>query len=142
MQVNGRIGEQLFRTKMEEKNYTVTDVSNNPDYWSKDIDFICSSPTTGLTRTFEIKYDGMIHNTGNLFIETGNPRSKGGKGYYYFCKADYLAYGDACEKFFYVIPFDNVKAVMNNNKRYRFIQTADGAEGYLIPIFEFEYQIL
>lgn len=61
---------------MRERNYTVEDVSNNPDFWPKDIDFIITSPTTGETKTFEVKWDSNIHYTKNLFLEIENPRSK------------------------------------------------------------------
>lgn len=89
---------------MESRNYTVEDVSNNPDYWHRDIDFIITSPTTGLTKTFELKWDSRINRTGNLYLELTNIHSKGGKGWYEFCEADYLVYGDATARTFYVIP--------------------------------------
>lgn len=42
----GKQGEALFQERMSSLNYTITDVSNNPEYWSKDIDFIITSPHT------------------------------------------------------------------------------------------------
>lgn len=44
---NGKYGEQLFAQIMENGGYKVNDVSGNPEYWSKDIDFLITSPTTG-----------------------------------------------------------------------------------------------
>jgi hypothetical protein len=64
------------------RNYEVVDVSNNPDYWYKDIDFILTSPTSGLTKTFEVKWDSRINRTGNLFLEISSINSKGGKGWW------------------------------------------------------------
>jgi hypothetical protein len=61
---------------MKEQGYEVEDVSGNPDYWPQDIDFIISSPTSGLTKTFEVKYDGRINKTGNLYLELTNIHSK------------------------------------------------------------------
>lgn len=101
---NGKQGEQLFKQIMLGRNYKVEDVSNNPDYWYKDIDFILTSPTSGLTKTFEVKWDTRINRTGNLYLELTNIHSKGGKGWFEFCEADYLVYGDAAARIFYVIP--------------------------------------
>lgn len=66
-------------------NYLVNDVSSNPSYWDKDIDFIITSPTTQLTKTFEVKWDSRINSTGNLYLELTNVHSKGGRGWFDFC---------------------------------------------------------
>ena len=104
MSNNGKLGERLFREVMEARGYEVQDVSNNPDYWNKDIDFIITSPTTGEKKTFECKWDSRINSTGNLYLERSNIHSKNGIGWYEFCEADYLAYGDAVSGQFYMIP--------------------------------------
>jgi hypothetical protein len=95
---------------MESRNYIVEDVSDNPDYWDKDIDFIITSPTSGETKTFEVKWDSKIHKTGNLYLELANKNSKNGNGWYEFCKADLLAYGDAKNGIFYIIPMAELRA--------------------------------
>lgn len=107
--MNGKQGESLFKEIMENRNYTVEDVSGNPEYWDKDIDFIVTSSTSGLTKTFEVKWDSRINRTGNLYLEIANIHSKGGKGWYEFCEADYLAYGDATNGTFYIIPLLELK---------------------------------
>ena len=94
---------------MESRNYAVQDVSGDPNYWYKDIDFIVTSPTSNLTRTFEVKYDSRIHSTGNLYLELTNIHSRGGKGWFEFCEADYLVYGDAINNIFYVIPVQELR---------------------------------
>ena len=104
MSNNGKQGERLFKEVMEARGYDVQDVSGNPDYWYRDIDFIITSPTTGETKTFECKWDTRINRTGNLFLERANAHSKGGRGWFEFCEADYLAYGDAVSGQFYMIP--------------------------------------
>ena len=101
---NGKYGEYLFKQIMESRNYKVEDVSNNPDFWYRDIDFIITSPTSGLTKTFEVKWDSRINRTGNLYLEISSINSKGGKGWWQFCEADYLAYGDAVAQTFHIIP--------------------------------------
>lgn len=106
---NGKQGERLFREVMEARGYVVEDVSGNPDYWYKDIDFIITSPTTGARKTFEVKWDARINSTGNLYLERTNIRSKGGAGWFEFCEADFLAYGDAVSGQFYMIPMDELR---------------------------------
>lgn len=64
--------------------YTVKDVSNNSNYFDKDVDLIVTNPS-GVTKTIEVKADFRIADTGNLFIEYLNPRSKGGIGWFRFC---------------------------------------------------------
>ena len=116
---NGKQGERLFAQIMRNRNYTVVDVSNNPDYWSKDIDFIITSPTSGETKTFEVKWDSRISRTGNLYLELSNVNSKDGIGWFSFCEADYIAYGDAARRKFYIIPLLELKErVEQLPKRY------------------------
>ena len=100
---NGKQGENLFKQIMESRNYKVEDVSGNEEYWNKDIDFIITSSTTGITKTFEVKFDSRINQTGNLYLEIANIHSQGGKGWFEFCQADYVAYGDALNGTFYII---------------------------------------
>ena len=120
---NGKLGEQLFKQIMLGRNYIVEDVSNNPEYWDKDIDFIVTSSTTGRTKTFECKWDGRINKTGNLYLELTNIHSKQGKGWFEFCQADYLAYGDAIAQTFYIIPLLELK------KKLKTIKTRDAKCG-------------
>lgn len=106
---NGKLGEYLFQQKMIANGYTIKDVSGNSEYWTKDIDFFATSPFTGVTKSFEVKFDSRIHQTGNLYLELSNIHSKGGRGWFNFCQADYLAYGDAQTRTFYIIPMNELK---------------------------------
>ena len=110
MSNNGKVGEKLFKQLMENRKHTVVDVSGNPDYWSKDIDFILTSPT-GERTTVEVKWDDVINRTGNLYLEITNVNSKqwNGEGWYKHCEAEYLAYGNARANLFYIIPFQQLK---------------------------------
>ena len=96
---------------MKNKGYAVEDVSTNPDYFDKDIDFFVTSPFTGATKSFEVKYDNRINATGNLFLEVTNIYSKQWNydGWFTHCDADFLAYGDAVARKFYIIPMDELK---------------------------------
>lgn len=106
MSNNGKLGERLFSQLMQSKGYSVVDVSGNAEYFPRDIDFIITNPTTGATRTFEVKWCEKISSTGNMFLEISNPRSKqwNGDGWWKHCQADFLVYGDAVKRKFYIVP--------------------------------------
>lgn len=104
----GNLGEQVFSHKMKEAGYTIQNVSADPNYWDKDIDFLVTSPS-GNTRSFECKYDTRLSTTGNLYLELSNVHSKGGRGWFSFCQADYLAYGDASTKTFYIFDMEELR---------------------------------
>ena len=108
---NGKQGERLFKEGMMAQGYTVVDVSNDPNYWDKDIDFIITSPTSGLTKTFEVKWDSRIGTTGNLYLELTNINSKQwkGEGWWPHCQADFLVYGDAQNNQFHIVPMERLR---------------------------------
>lgn len=132
--MSGKEGELLFQQVMIARGNQVQDVSNNPDYWPQDIDFIITS-TTGETKTFEVKWDSRMGSTGNLFLEIRNPRSKqwNGQGWWPHCKADYLVYGDSANRIFYCFPLLELRErVKGLSLRYK--STNDYSEGYLLPL--------
>lgn len=108
---NGKQGERLFKQMMETSGYTVVDVSGDSAYWDKDIDFIITSPTSGLTKTFEVKWDSRIGTTGNLYLELTNIHSKqwNGEGWWPHCQADFLVYGDAQNNIFHIAPLEKLR---------------------------------
>lgn len=130
---NGKQGEQLFKKIMEERNYTVVDVSDNSDYFDKDIDFIITSSASGLTKTFEVKWDNRINKTGNLYLELVNIHSKGGKGWYEFCEADYVAYGDATSGTFYIISLLELRERVKQLSK-RLAQCGNDSIGQLVSL--------
>ena len=132
--MSGKDGELLFQQVMAARGNKVVDVSNNPDYWPLDIDFVITS-TLGETKTFEVKWDSRMAATGNLFLEMRNPRSKqwNGDGWWPHCKADYLVYGDAANRIFYCFSLLELRErVKQLNLRYKV--TGDFSEGYLLPL--------
>lgn len=131
---NGKQGELLFRERMTELNYSVQDVSGNPAYWDKDIDFLVTSPTTGAVKSFEVKWDSRINSTNNLYLELTNIHSKGGRGWFKFCEADYLAYGDAAAGFFYIIPLAALKERVEQSPRARYAQCGLDSTGLLVSL--------
>jgi hypothetical protein len=103
---SGRQGELLFAQKMAARGLSIEDVSNNPFFFDKDIDFFVTNPSTGATRSVEVKWDARIASTHNLYLEILNRNSKqwNGGGWYKHCQADFVAYGDANNHLFYFIP--------------------------------------
>lgn len=132
---NGKLGEQLFAQYMCAQGYIVNDVSKDQSYFDKDIDFFCANPSTGNTKSFEVKWDERIGQTNNLFLEMRNPRSKqwNGQGWWLHCQADFLVYGDAQNRIFYIFPLLELRQrVKNLSLRYK--TTNDYSEGYLLPL--------
>ena len=137
MSNNGKLGERLFAEVMEARGYEVQDVSANPEYWYRDIDFIITSPTTGETKTFEVKWDTRINRTGNLYLERTSRFTKQpgieGLGWFEWCEADYLAYGDAVSGQFYMIPLLDLK-IRVKQLPYREARCGTDSTGQLISL--------
>lgn len=110
MSNNGKLGERLAREMFAAWGYGVEDVSANPEYYYKG-DIILTSPTTGEQRIVEVKWDERIADTGNLYLETWSAHSKKQNclGWWRWCAADYLAYGDAQNRQFYIFDLKQLK---------------------------------
>ena len=130
---DSKYGEQLFKQLMEKRGNKVEDLTADREFQIVDIDFRITSPS-GITKFFEVKYDSKINSTGNLFIEFFNAHNYAGLGWYEFCKADYIAYGDAHTDTFYCFLLENLRQLINS---HRFnVATTDNEKiaGYLIPL--------
>lgn len=129
---NGKRGEALFKQRMAQKGYKVEDVSANEQYFRKDIDFLVTSPTSGETKSFEVKWDQKINRTGNLYLEFVNKNSEAGLGWWEFCKADYLAYGNAKTNTFIVVEMDKLRERFEQLPKR--VALTDDSAGYLVHI--------
>ena len=129
---NGKQGERLCRQLMEQRGYFVQNVSKIPEYYYRG-DFIITSPTSGLRKIFEVKWDTKINQTGNLYLETMNIHSKDKKGWWRFCQTDYLAYGDAKTKRFYIIDLAQLKERVKELPT-RWAQCGYESEGLLVSL--------
>lgn len=69
-----------------------------------------------------------------MYLELTNVHSKGGKGWFNFCEADYLAYGDAAARCFYIIPLAELKDRVNAMQRQRYAQCGSDSTGLLVSI--------
>lgn len=140
---DGRQGEVLFQHIMKSQNHRVVDVSGDPQYWDIDIDFLVTSSSSGETKSFEVKWDYKINKTNNLYLEVANSHSVNGVGWWEFCKADYIAYGDAINKIFYVFDRKELKErVLKIRQHYTMCK--DESIGLLIGLDEVKdiYKIL
>lgn len=140
MSNNGKYGEKLFSERMRALGHTVIDVSNDAEYQGKDVDFIVTSGASGLTKTFEVKWDERINKTRNLYLEITNKNSQGALGWYKFCNADFVAYGDALAHCFYVVPLDVLKEAVKRHKPI-VAYCKDDSAGYLLPLDTIENYI-
>ena len=138
------LGEQYAYNYLKDIGYTVQDVTQNPAYYGKDIDFIVTKDNQ--SDTIEVKWDSRISNTGNMFIETSSDINKRKDGWFRFCEADYLFYGDSVNKLFYVISMEDIKDYLDKNyteERCATDYRINGAvrkisRGDLIPIDDFK----
>lgn len=135
MSNNGKEGERLFFDLMVAKGYIVDDVSQTEYYFDKDIDFFVTNPKTKQVRSFEVKWDQQIHKYGNLFLEISNPRSKqwSGEGWWKHCQADFLVYGDAVKRKFYIVSLGELWARVEQLS-LSLGYTKDGSVGMKLPL--------
>ena len=131
---DGKEGERLFQKLMSSRGNIVQNVAENSNYWSKDSDFIITSPF-GNTKSFEVKWCQKINKTNNLFLEIANPRSRqwNGEGWWKHCEADYLVYGDAIARKFYIIPMPELRQRVDS-LLLTTRSTSDGSVGKLLPL--------
>ena len=108
-----RLGEYKAQCYLRSQGYEVEDTTLNPDFFDKDIDFIATKGNEKIT--IEVKWDNRIHDTGNMFIETITDLDKNKAGWFLFCQADYIYYGDAKNNLFYVFKTDDLRQFMQNN---------------------------
>ena len=137
------IGELRAYNYLQASGWSVEDVTASPEYWSKDIDFVVSSDSESFT--VEVKWDSRISTTGNMFIETVTDLDKCKEGWFSFCQADYIYYGDSRNQLFYVFKTDDLRQfvsshIMEERKapdyNYRGV-LKKVSQGMLVPIKEF-----
>ena len=130
---DSKYGEQLFKSLMEQRGHKVEDLTAQKAYQIKDIDFKITSPA-GKVATFEVKYDSRIHSTGNLFVEYFSAHNYGGLGWYEFCEADFIAYGDAHAETFYCFLLEDLRQLISSHKFNTATTDKGKVAGYLVPL--------
>lgn len=139
---NGRQGELLAQKMFQAWGYSVEDVSGNPEYYYKG-DILLTSPTTGQSRIVEVKWDGVIATSGNLYLETWsrNSRRQNCNGWWKWCGADYLAYGDATNRKFYLFDMAQLKERVAQLSLYK-KRCGYDSEGLILPLAAVEDLII
>lgn len=137
------IGEVKAYEYLIRNGYSVQDTTENELYYSKDIDLIAIKDNKSIS--IEVKWDSRIHQTGNMFIETSSNVEQKKMGWYLFCQADYLFYGDSVNEIFYILKMDDLRDYLENN----FTEQRNAADykcngslrklsrGELVPIADF-----
>lgn len=146
---NGKTGEKLAMQYLQGQGWDVLDVSGNSDFWGKDIDLVCHKDNK--TMTVEVKWDGRIADTGNLFIETVTDLDNQKQGWFQFCQADYIYYGDKWNRLFYAFRTEDLQNFIADNtleQRKAADYSYNGnvrkvSQGYIVPIRKFSqsYQV-
>ena len=137
------IGELRAYNYLQDNGWTVQDVTHNENYWNKDIDLIIEKDNRLFT--IEVKWDSRISKTGNMFIETFADLDNCKDGWFNYCKADYIYYGDSINQLFYVFKTQDLRSFVSNHlmeERKAADYNSRGmlkkvSQGMLVPIKEF-----
>lgn len=137
------IGELRAYNYLQDNGWSVEDVTKNEQYFDKDIDLVAHRGTERLT--VEVKWDSRIASTGNMFIETVTDLDKSKAGWFMFCQADYIYYGDSTNQLFYVFKTADLRefvATHTTEERKAGDYNYRGllkkvSQGMLVPIKEF-----
>lgn len=129
----GREGEQLVAAALQREGKTITDVAGNPYYQQQDIDFLVTF-SSGAQVTLEVKTDLVSEKTGKVFIETmcRNNASRNGKGWYYYCLADFLCFVQPDNGIAHIVKRETLWEMCESGlyKQYE----SPFSRGYCIPI--------
>lgn len=140
-------GETQVKDYLRANGYTVADVSDFPEYWKIDVDILAYKETLEDEIKIEVKNDGVISRTGNLFIELITDVAKGRAGWYEITQADYIYYRDKNNQIVYCLDFNDLSTYIDTFKdNLRMVSAPDYrkdgqiskySKGYVIPISEY-----
>lgn len=141
-------GEEYAIRCLESNSYKVVDRRNDRRYWKKDIDLTVERD--GKRQDIEVKWDSIISNNGNFFIELVTDVEKNKPGWFNYTEADFIFYGDSKNKLFYVFRTDDMRKYLDStdyeirtSKENRYDGSEKISKGAIIPIEDYrkEYQI-
>lgn len=137
-------GEVEAQNYLLKNGWKVKNLTACKDFFSKDIDFLIERDQERFY--IEIKWDTRIKHTGNMFIEVSTDIENNKDGWYNYCEADFIFYGDALNKLFYVFRLQDLKEFIKGDyKRLQQRKAADYtiygrvkkvSQGLLVPIEE------
>ena len=105
-------GEQYAKMCLEATGHSVIDRSETEEYWSKDIDLTATKD--GRKFEIEVKWDSRISRSKSLFLELITDKQKNKAGWASYTEADYIFYGDAITKIFYVFAAEDMREYLKN----------------------------
>lgn len=126
MNSKGKIGEVVISNYLFSLGFSVADVSDNPEYQKKDIDFVVSQGEQQFT--LEVKTDYQISKTGNLLFEDVFFQDWGeDEGWFHYCQADYIVFYDVESGKAYWLDSAVMREVVPKRSDYRiYLSYGDG----------------
>ncbi len=109
-----QVGEMFARKCLQANGYQVIDRTQQQEYWKKDIDLTASKD--GYISQLEIKWDTKIHKSGAMFIELLTNIQENKQGWMNYTQADYIWYGDAERKVFYIFRAEDMRRYLREHK--------------------------
>lgn len=139
----GKIGERIFSDIVEERGWTLEDLSNDRSYQKKGVDFFVRKENQELM--VDVKTDYVMYKTGNIFLELQDgPRV----GWAKKTEANLIFYIDYNSNTAYVLEWSSCAAKIDELRKVAF-NNQDGIHmvGALLPIdrldeLQIKYQIL
>ena len=111
----GRRGEEAVYNYLIKHNYEVQNLTNDPAYWPKDIDFIATKD--GKATSIEVKNCLIISRTGNIFVEHTQDIDTNEKGWFCITEAEELFYRDDRNGVVYIIDMDDLREYIQDIKK-------------------------
>lgn len=131
----GDTGQLLVKQYLQRRGHTVKDLTNQSQYWAKDIDFLVDGQYY-----MEVKTDYRCGKTGNLFLqhelEYWNGETK--EGWFHISQADYILYLDIRNGILYLYSLDALREYVRTHKVIsRCCRDSNKfVYGYCVPIVE------
>ena len=125
-------GEELAMKCLEATGHSIIDRRDTKEYWYLDIDMTAINQL-GMRFEIEVKWDKQISKTQSMFLETTADINNNKAGWATYTKADYIFYGDAINKLFYVFKADDMREYLDryNNEYEERIANDWGRNGKL-----------
>lgn len=131
-------GEAMVKSYLESTGRTVIDMTNNPEYWLQDVDFLAIKGNR--TEKIEVKFDWNINKYRSMFVELMANIEKKQPGWIDSTKADFIFYVDAISLDCHIVkPVDLRQYIATNDYQVKYCskdkyKTTSGA---IVPLKDF-----
>ena len=130
----GKQGELMVAQAFEKMGYEVKDVTDDPSFWKKDVDFIIND--NGVERRLEVKTDWNIWRTGNVVLELNKTYDPKILGWFNFSQATHFAFVDIKNRLAYMVRANELAARVNEKKDTLRKKQLNNYDCYLLNIQE------